>query len=70
MTCLVFGHSTPLAAKFSKQYATARALIDGAVRLEHFEGTAHLDPQVRRVMPRVTVRAHPEMADDTSGRKD
>jgi 2-methylcitrate dehydratase PrpD len=46
------------------QYAVARALVDGAVRLEHFEGVAHLDPVVRRMMPRVTVRAHPEMADD------
>ena len=57
---------TPLAAKFSMQYAVARALVDGAVRLEHFEGTAHLDPQVRRVMPRVTVRPHPEMADGSA----
>jgi 2-methylcitrate dehydratase PrpD len=56
---------TPLGAKFSMQYAVTRALVDGEVRLEHFEGTAHLDPQVRAVMPRVTVRAHPEMADDS-----
>jgi 2-methylcitrate dehydratase PrpD len=56
---------TPLGAKFSIQYAVARALVDGAVRLEHFEGTAHLDPRVRRLLPRVTARAHPEMADDS-----
>ena len=56
---------TPLGAKFSMQYAVTRALVDGTVRLEHFEGTAHLDPRVRAVMPRVTVRAHPEMADDS-----
>lgn len=56
---------TPLAAKFSMQYAVARALVDGAVRLEHFEGDAHLDPLVRQVMPHVTVRAHPEMADNS-----
>jgi 2-methylcitrate dehydratase PrpD len=56
---------TPLAAKFSMQYAVARALVDGAVRLEHFEGDAHFDPRVRQVMPHVTVRAHPEMADDS-----
>lgn len=55
---------TPLAAKFSVQYAVSRALVDGAVRLEHFEGDAHLDPLVRRVMPRVSVRAHPDWADD------
>ena len=56
---------TPLAAKFSVQYAVSRALVDGAVRLEHFEGDAHLDPLVRRVMPRVSVRAHPDWADDS-----
>ena len=39
---------TPLAAKFSMQYAVARALVDGAVRLEHFEGDAHLDPRCGR----------------------
>jgi 2-methylcitrate dehydratase PrpD len=56
---------TPLAAKFSVQYAVARALVDGTVQLQHFEGDAHLDPRVRQVMPHVTVRAHPEMADDS-----
>lgn len=56
---------TPLAAKFSVQYAVSRALVDGAVRLEHFEGDAHLDPLVRRVMPRVSVRAHPDWADNS-----
>jgi 2-methylcitrate dehydratase PrpD len=56
---------TPLGAKFSMQYAVTRALLDGAVRLDHFEGTAHLDPRVRGVMPRVVVRAHPDMTDDS-----
>jgi 2-methylcitrate dehydratase PrpD len=56
---------TPLAAKFSMQYAVARALVDGAVRLEHFEGTAHLEPHVRKVLSHVTVRPHPQMADDS-----
>jgi 2-methylcitrate dehydratase PrpD len=54
---------TPLAAKFSMQYAVARALADGAVRLEHFEDRAHLDPRVRAIMERLTVRPHPEMPD-------
>ena len=39
---------TPLAAKFSIQYCVARALVDRAVRLEHFEHGAHLDPQRAR----------------------
>lgn len=56
---------TPLGAKFSMQYAVARALVDGEIRLEQFEDTAHLDPRVRAVMPRVTVRAHPDMPDDS-----
>lgn len=55
---------TPLAAKFSVQYAVARALLDGAVRLKHFEGEAHLDPAVREIMGRTTTRPHPDMADD------
>lgn len=55
---------TALEAKFSIQYVVARALVDGAVRLEHFEGDAHLDPKVRRLLPLVEVRAHPDMADD------
>ena len=55
---------TPLAAKFSVQYAVARALQDGAVRLGHFEGAAHLDPAIRAIMDRITTRPHPDMPDD------
>jgi 2-methylcitrate dehydratase PrpD len=54
-----------LAAKFSMQYAVARALVDGEVRLDHFEGRAYLDPRVRALMRRLTVRPHPEMVDDS-----
>ncbi|MES2258074.1 MAG: MmgE/PrpD family protein [Pseudomonadota bacterium] len=54
-----------LAAKFSVQYVTARALTDGAVRLEHFEGDSHLDPRVRRLMALTSVGAYPETGDDT-----
>src|SRR6185503_17745155 len=43
---------TPLGAKFSIQYAVARALADRAVRLEHFEGEAHFDPVIRDLMAR------------------
>jgi 2-methylcitrate dehydratase PrpD len=55
---------TPLAAKFSHQYVVARALMDRAVRLSAFEGNAHLDPAVRAVMARVTLKPHPDMAED------
>jgi 2-methylcitrate dehydratase PrpD len=57
---------TPLAAKFSVQYVVARALLDGTVRLAHFEGTAHLDPAIRRIMVRTTTLPHPDMADDAA----
>ena len=56
---------TPLAAKFSVQYAVARALLDGAVRLKHFEGEAHMDPAIREIMARTTARPHPGMASDS-----
>lgn len=55
---------TPLGAKFSIQYVVARALADRAVRLEHFEGDAPLDPAVRELMARTTARPHPDMAEN------
>ena len=42
-------------AKFSVQYCLARALVDRKVAVEHFEGDAYDDPQVRAVMSRVEV---------------
>jgi 2-methylcitrate dehydratase PrpD len=57
---------TPLAAKFSVQYAVARALLDGALRLKDFEGDAHLDPDVRSLMAKIRTRAHPDMAPDSA----
>jgi 2-methylcitrate dehydratase PrpD len=56
---------TPLAAKFSIQYCVARALVDRAVTLDHFEGDAPLDPAVRALMARSRARPHPDMADDS-----
>lgn len=53
-----------LEAKFSVQYATARALLDGVVRLRHFEGAAHEEPEIRRLLQITQARAHPGMADD------
>ena len=40
-------------AIFSVQYCVARALLEGDVVLEHFEGDAHLDPVVRGLLPRI-----------------
>lgn len=39
-----------LEAKFSVQYCVARALLEGRVAFEHFEGEAHRDPQVRELL--------------------
>ena len=56
---------TPLTAKFSQQYATARALVDGAVRIADFEEDRVLDERVRRILPLIETRAHPDMPDDS-----
>jgi 2-methylcitrate dehydratase PrpD len=44
---------SPLAAKFSVQYCVARALIDGRVVLEQFEGEAYREPRVKDLLKRV-----------------
>ena len=49
---------SPLDAKFSVQYAVARALMQGRVRIEDFEGDAHDDPAARAVMQRITAEPH------------
>ena len=41
---------TPQQAKFSVQYVVARALLDGAVRLDHSEGQAAADPTARALL--------------------
>jgi 2-methylcitrate dehydratase PrpD len=56
---------TPLQAKFSIQYATARALVDGAVRIRDFEGEAVMEERVRRMLPLIKTDAHPDMPDDS-----
>ena len=48
-----------LDAKFSVQYCLARATLQGEIRLEDFEGTAHDDPTVRALMSRVHAAPHP-----------
>jgi 2-methylcitrate dehydratase PrpD len=55
---------TPLEAKFSVQYVVARALRYGILRLEDFEGEAHLDPEIQRLLDLTTASPHPNMADD------
>lgn len=55
---------TPLEAKFSVQYVVARALRYGILRLKDFEGEAHLDPEIQRLLDVTTASAHPDMADD------
>lgn len=51
--------TSALGAKFSIQYATARALLDGPPRLRHFEGEAFLEPAVRELLERTSVAAYP-----------
>lgn len=53
-----------LAAKFSIQYVTARALASGTVQLQNFEGSAHRDPQVRALMALTSVIAYPTVANE------
>lgn len=53
-----------LEAKFSVQYAAARALQDGVLRLRHFERAAHEEPGIRKLLQITQARAHPDMADD------
>lgn len=48
-----------LSGKFSLQYVVSRALLDGRVGLDHFEGDAHRDPAVIALMERVSVSAAP-----------
>ena len=47
-----------LDAKFSVQYCVSRAVIDGRIGIEHFEGEAWCDPVVRKLMARVESSVH------------
>jgi len=42
-----------LDAKFSVQYCLARALLDGCVALQHFDGDSHREPAIRALLPRI-----------------
>lgn len=47
---------TPLAAKFSTNYAIARVLVAGTVTMEDFEDEARFtDPETRSLMPRISL---------------
>jgi 2-methylcitrate dehydratase PrpD len=48
-----------LDAKFSVQYCLARALLDGRIVLEHFEGEAFRDPAIRALMRRIHAASFP-----------
>ena len=56
--------TSALGAKFSIQYAAVRALLTGTPRLGDFEGTAFMEPEVRRLLSLVSVEALPEGAGD------
>ncbi len=51
---------TPLEAKFSVQYCVTRALLDGKIVFEQFEGDAPMDACVRGVLPRVQSATYAE----------
>jgi 2-methylcitrate dehydratase PrpD len=55
---------TPLDAKFSVQYAMARALVDGRIVIENFEGDAYNDPYIRKVMGKITANSRPHTEPD------
>jgi 2-methylcitrate dehydratase PrpD len=50
-----------LDAKFSVQYCLARALMQGRILLEDFEGEAFRDPELRGLMQRIHAAPHPDM---------
>ncbi|MEL5879163.1 MmgE/PrpD family protein [Cereibacter sphaeroides] len=56
--------TSALNAKFSLPYAVARALVNGAVLLEHFDDAALGDPEVTRVMGLIRMEPHEDDAND------
>ena len=58
--------ATPLAAKFSVQYAVVRALLSGPPKIAHFEGDAPLEPEVRRLLEVTHAAPHPGMKLDAA----
>jgi len=52
---------TALEGKFSVQYVVARALLSGAVRLEHFVEEAIQEPEIQRLLQKIEASPHPDM---------
>ena len=56
-----------LNAKFSLPYIIARALIDGRLMIEHFEGDAYAEPAVQALMGKIRTKPHFDDDKDYSG---
>jgi 2-methylcitrate dehydratase PrpD len=59
--------TSALNAKFSLSYAVARGLVNGAVRLEHFEDSALHDAEVMRIMGLIRLQPLSDTASDYGG---
>jgi 2-methylcitrate dehydratase PrpD len=57
---------TELQAKFSVQYLVVRALMDGAIKLSHFDDAAISDPRVSALLSNLDARPHPDMGDHSA----
>lgn len=57
-----------LDAKFSVHYCLARALVDGELTIEHFEGGSYKEPKVQAIMKRISLAAY-ENDDNIMGSK-
>ena len=47
-----------LNAKFSLPYIIARALMDGRLMIEHFEGEAYAEPAIKALMNKIRTKPH------------
>jgi 2-methylcitrate dehydratase PrpD len=56
-----------LNAKFSLPYIIARALMDGRLTIEHFEGDAYAEPAVQALMGKIVTKPHFDDNKDYSG---
>jgi len=58
--------STGYEAKFSTPFCIATALLEGAVRLEHFTDERTRDPELRALMDRVTMVVHADLTESST----